>query len=271
MAFAHPTRWYWVLLAIAILLLYLWRQRRHRELVATDIFWARVFAGERLRMAWQRWRGTAAVLVHWLILALAVFALAELRAPAPRQMVLVVDNSASATRFEETKQLALRIAAGVRDCDRLAVITTSERKSGTVKACCGPSNDRALLTAVIGEIEVGPHQGQLAAALLVARFALDDAQHGTVVLLGEGLPTEVASTLVPATATAGIFEGVDSGSGGAGQAALVVLDPHSPDVRTRAAEFAAGVQWMRISDWVATALIGLLLLEWGLYQRRWLS
>lgn len=136
MSLASPERWLWLLLALPIVMLYILRTRLRRQSVATLLFWDQVFDQKRQRAWWQRLRHWFSLLLQLAFLFLVVSALVDPlwqgEGSQPRQVVIVVDNSASmaaatangSTRFEEARERALAVLAAVRDGDEVALVTT---------------------------------------------------------------------------------------------------------------------------------------------------
>jgi len=194
MAFANPLALFWGLLAVPIVWLYLLRIRVRREPVATDMLWQQVFA-ERpsygwcpARSAWQRWRRPVSLAVQLTVLGLIVVALADPQMPGPRQIVLIVDNSASMgatdvnpTRLAEAKQVAARLVSGLRNCDQMAILSADD----AVGVRCNFTSDQAALQETIDRVEITASGGstQVLAAVELARSMFterpsDHAVHG---------------------------------------------------------------------------------------------
>lgn len=136
MSLASPDRWLWLLLALPIVMLYILRTRLRRQSVTTLLFWDQVFDQKRQRAWWQRLRHWFSLLLQLAFLLLVVGALVdplwEGEGHQARQIVIVVDNSASmaattasgTTRFEQARARALAVLAAVRDGDEVALVTT---------------------------------------------------------------------------------------------------------------------------------------------------
>ena len=197
MAFANPLALLWGLSAVPVVLLYLRRSRLRCEPVATDMLWQQVFA-ERpshgwcpARSAWQRWRRGVSLAVQLSVLGLIVVALADPQIPGPRQIVLIIDTSASMnatdvkpTRLAEAKQVATRLISGLRGCDRMAILSAGD----AVGVRCNFTGDRTALQETIDKLDV-PANGvstQVFAAAELARRMLADQPGGEITLLTDG-------------------------------------------------------------------------------------
>ena len=116
------------------------------------MIWQQVFAAEQVRATWQQWRDRVSLAVQLLILALVVVAMADPQVPAPRRIVLILDNSASMnvadaqpTRLARAKEAAGRLIAGLGSHDQAAILSAGE----AVAVRCGRTNDRATLLEVL--------------------------------------------------------------------------------------------------------------------------
>ncbi len=155
MNFGNPPALLWGLLIIPVLILYRRRIRLRREVTATNFLWERVFAKEPLRMAWQKYRHIFSLLVQTVAMALLVIALAEPLLPGPQRIVVVVDNSASMnaddvgpSRLLLAKETALKMVDGLRDCDRMAVLSAGD----AVGVPCTFTSDKPMLRRAIESI-----------------------------------------------------------------------------------------------------------------------
>jgi hypothetical protein len=114
-----------------VALLHLLRTQAERVSVVTTLFWRETRAASRARTLLHRLRNWPSFLLIASITALLVLSLngSMIRGSVPRSAVIVVDAGASMgafsgkeQRIEEAKHAALRMAAGFRDSDHLAVI-----------------------------------------------------------------------------------------------------------------------------------------------------
>ncbi len=191
MTFANPLALLWGLLAVPVVILYLRRIRLRREPVATGMFWERVFAEQPIRSAWQWWRHPASLAVQLIVLTLIVTALADPQIPGPRQIVLIIDGSASMdaadvkpTRLAEARQAATRLIGGLRPCDRMAVLSAS----GAVGVSCSPTSDQTVLRRALDELDVSADGGSthVAAAVELARWMPAGAPRREIKVITDG-------------------------------------------------------------------------------------
>jgi len=189
MTFANPLALLWGLLAVSVVLLYWRRIRLRRATVATGMFWERVFAEDRARQWWQRWRHGVSLAVQLAVLLLLVLALAEPLIPPPRRTVIVLDNSASMSaadvapsRLARAKEAAARIVGGLRECDRAAVLAAGD----AVGVGCGMSANRELLLAAIEQVPATQGASRVEDAVRVARTMLAGAPRARIIVLSDG-------------------------------------------------------------------------------------
>jgi len=189
MTFTNPLALLWGLLAVPVVLLYWRRIRLRRETVATGMFWERVFAEDRARQSWQRWRHGVSLAVQLAVLLLLVLALAEPLIPPPRQTVIVLDNSASMSaadvapsRLARAKEAAAQIVGGLRECDRAAVLAAGD----AVGVGCGLSANRELLLAAIEQVPATQGASRVEDAVRVARTMLAGTPRARIIVLSDG-------------------------------------------------------------------------------------
>ncbi|MEM6470291.1 MAG: BatA and WFA domain-containing protein [Planctomycetota bacterium] len=135
MNLVSPERLWWLAIAAPIIILYILRSRLRKQPVATLMFWDKLFDPKRQRSWWQRLRHWLSLLLQLAFLALIVGALIDPlwpgQAERSRQVVLIVDNSASMavetpagpTRLEEAIEKAQEIVRELREGDEVALIT----------------------------------------------------------------------------------------------------------------------------------------------------
>ena len=141
MNFLSPTSLLLFGLAIPIIALYILKLRRRREPVSTLMFWEELFRERQTTSLFQRLKHLLSLLLQLLFLALLVFAIARPQfafiTKSARQLVLIIDQSASMNAIEEgsegltrlasAKESALRTVDGLRFMDEMTVISSHTR------------------------------------------------------------------------------------------------------------------------------------------------
>ena len=141
MNFLSPTSLLLFGLAIPIVALYILRLRRRREPVSTLMFWEELFRERQTTSLFQRLKHLLSLLLQLLFLTLLVLSIARPQfafiTKSARQLVLIVDQSASMnaieedtdgrTRLEVAKESALRSVDGLRFMDEMTVISSHTR------------------------------------------------------------------------------------------------------------------------------------------------
>ena len=141
MNFLSPTSLFLFGLAIPIIALYILRLRRRREPVSTLMFWEELFRERQTTSLFQRLKHLLSLLLQLLFLALLVLAIARPQfafiTKSARQLVLIIDQSASMNAIEEAtegltrlataKESALRTVDGLRFMDEMTVISSHTR------------------------------------------------------------------------------------------------------------------------------------------------
>lgn len=133
--FIHPFAFVWLLLAIPLILFYLWRTRRPQAQVVTGALWRKAIPALHPRRAWQKQRWFVSLLVQLAILLVFVTALAEPCWRRPQRAVLVLDattsmgvlNEDGRSRFEEAKERAQALIQNMGYVDSLAVLVVGEK------------------------------------------------------------------------------------------------------------------------------------------------
>lgn len=189
MTLAHPYALLWALMAVPILLLYRRRIRAPRQSVATAMFWEQVFAEDGARSRWQPRRHSVSLAVQLTLLSLFVAAMSDPLIPGPQHVVLIVDNGAgigatdgSPTRLEAAKQAASRLIAGLRDCDRAALISTGE----AVGVRCPLTNDPSLWQEALEAIAATEGPSKVTDAVELARWMIAGKAAARIVVLSDG-------------------------------------------------------------------------------------
>ena len=79
MNFANPAALGAALLAVPIIVFYLWRFRLPQMPISAPQLWQEALAAEPSRIAWRPWRGPVSLVVQLMVMALLVLALADPR------------------------------------------------------------------------------------------------------------------------------------------------------------------------------------------------
>jgi hypothetical protein len=192
--FANPSGWWWLALAIPILLLYILKIRLRRQQVPTLLFWDQLFDEKKPRAWWQRLRHLLSLLLQFAFLVLVVAALVDplwsWQREQARRIVLVVDNSASmrtleeegSTRLNEAKQAAKSLVQALRSKDQMAVLSATGRPEVVI----GMTDHQRSLTTAIDGIPATDGPTDVAAAVTAAERLLADHEHGEILVLTDG-------------------------------------------------------------------------------------
>ncbi len=192
--FANPSGWWWLALALPILLLYILKIRLRRQQVPTLLFWDQLFDEKKPRAWWQRLRHLLSLLLQFAFLALVVAALVDplwsWQREQARRIVLVVDNSASmraaetqaTTRLDEAKQAAGSLVQALRSEDRMAVLSAAGRPEVVI----GMTDHQRSLLDAIGGIPATDGPTDVAAAVSAAERLLADHEHGEILVITDG-------------------------------------------------------------------------------------
>ena len=141
MNFLSPISLFLFGLAIPIVALYILRLRRRREPVSTLMFWEELFRERQTTSLFQRLKHLLSLLLQLLFLTLLVLSIARPQfafiTKSARQLVLIIDQSASMNAIEEdtdgrtrlavAKESALRTIDGLRFMDEMTVISSHTR------------------------------------------------------------------------------------------------------------------------------------------------
>ncbi len=132
MSFAHPLALLLGLLLIPVVLLYGMRVHLPTETIGTGPFWQKALAEEHARWKWRPRRSKFSLALQIMIVVLLTLAAMGPQFPAPRRIVLILDNSATMratdvqpTRLDAAKMAARLLIGNLRSCDAMAVVATS--------------------------------------------------------------------------------------------------------------------------------------------------
>ncbi|MGC1273228.1 MAG: BatA and WFA domain-containing protein [Planctomycetaceae bacterium] len=190
MSFAAPMMLWWALLAIPIVIFYVLKVRVRRVPVSTLMFWEKVYEEKAPRSLWERLRHLSSLLLQLALLALLVIALADpvfdWEAKAARQVVLVLDNSASMqatdvspSRLDAAKKTATGLLHGLRPRDRMAVLSAGTRPEVVV----GMTGHVGTLREAIDAVPATDGPTRVAEAVALARRLLAGKRNGQIVVV----------------------------------------------------------------------------------------
>jgi hypothetical protein len=238
MTLLNPAGLIFAALAPVIILLYLLKLRRQPAQVSTLMFWQRVVADNRRRALFQRLRQLLSLLLHLLIFALLLLALArpELRAfretddGAPT--IVVLDCRArvqtlagrGTTRFDEAAGIAKGYLRRASNRQPVALIAMDSAP----RVVCGSTGDERVLLDALDGLRPADAGGRIEDAVALAR-ELAGADHGAgrIVVVSDEAPE------ISANAPAKIETRLVTGGGPKENVGIVRLDarplPGSPD------------------------------------------
>lgn len=189
MTFINHSAFLWALLAVPIVLVYLWRLPPRRHSVGTGFLWQQVFSTAGGRSAWWGFRRPVSLCVQLAVLGLLVVALAEPHARRPRRLVIVIDNSASMsatdgepTRLAEASKRARQHLRAVGPRDQVAIITGGD----PLRVVCRPTGRADTLLQALEAVSAGEGSTRVLDAVALARRLLDDSPDGRILVFTDG-------------------------------------------------------------------------------------
>lgn len=191
---ADPSKSWWALLAIPVIVLFILKVRLRRRPISTLLFWDQLLEEQPPRAWWRRLRNLVALLCQLAFLALLVAALVDplwsWQRRDARQVVYVVDNSSSMSAVEDGGQARLDSALqsahlmvdSLRQHDTAAVVTAG----GAPRVVIGATGDVRILHDAIDQIEAADQPTRLADAVELARRLVADDEQREVIVLTDG-------------------------------------------------------------------------------------
>ncbi len=175
MSLLNPSALWLLLLAVPLVALYALRVRPPRATIATFMFWEPRHESTRRRAPWYRVQDLVSLIFQLALLALFVTALAEprfnSRDAAARQVVIVIDNSASMhatdvrpSRFERARAEAEKVLDHLAGEDEVAIVTAG----GMPRVVCRSTQSRSLLRQAVASVSVCDSPAQLDDAIALA-------------------------------------------------------------------------------------------------------
>ena len=193
MNFVSPERLIWLWVAAPIILVYLLKTRLRRQPVATLMFWDQIFEQKRQRSLLQRLRHWLSLLLQLIFVSLLVWALVDPlwsgQQETSRQVVLLLDNSASMsameksgqTRLAEAKHKALQIVRELRDGDEIALITAGS----VVRVVVGMTDFGPAVRDAVSQVKKTDGPTRVSEAIATARRLAPDDDRRELVLLSD--------------------------------------------------------------------------------------
>ena len=207
MSLASPDRLMWLWIAIPIIFLYILKTRLRQRPVATLLFWDQIFEEKRQRSLWQNLRRWLSLLLQLIFVALVAFALADplwkWQADSSQEFILVVDNSASMqavepeseeTRFQLAIDRAASLARGLRQGDKMALITAGT----SVRVVAGMSDFAPAIEDAIRTIKPTDGPTRIGEAIEAARRLADDDDRRRIIVLSD-MATNNTQAIEPAS------------------------------------------------------------------------
>ena len=199
MTLASPDRLMWLLVALPIIGFYILKTRLRRRPVSTLLFWDQVFEEKRQRTLWQNLRHWLSLLLQLAMVGLLGFALADplwrSQTDSGQELIIVVDNSASMqainpesgqTRLQEAVAEAKEVAAGLRQGDRIALITAGT----SVRVPMGMTDFAPTAEEALERIEPTDGPTRVREAIEAARRLSTDPERRRIVIFSDGCVSE---------------------------------------------------------------------------------
>ena len=210
--FINPWAFIWLLLAIPILVLYAFRQRRYIHTTGAGALWKDSISFLDPRFWWNPWRRLASLLVQLAILLTFVIAMAEPCFRPPQRLAVIIDSTESmrdalaadnqSTVGSEVREKIAQMVENLGYHDRIALIAAQS----PAKILCRTTSDKEKILAALDEYLKEPQLTQNAQAMnqaidvaraLVAKKAGEDAldpRTQNIVLISDGRFPEFEQT-----------------------------------------------------------------------------
>jgi Ca-activated chloride channel homolog len=202
--FAAPAAFSALALAVPILLNYMLRARRPRQVVPSTFLWRQATRNVAAARPWQRLRPSVLLFLQLLALATLVVALAapfrSVTGVGGHHLVLVIDASGSMLAMDEAVS---RVDAARADAERLidtlapgvvvSVIAAETRPRVLVSA----TPDRSQALRVLDSVDATEGPANFAEAFLLAESLETPSRPATIAILSDGGLTREEARLVP--------------------------------------------------------------------------
>lgn len=193
MNFATPAAFWWLALAVPIVIFYILKIRLRRVPVSTILFWRQIYEEKPPRSIWQQLRHLLSLLVQLLLLSLFVMSLTEpyfsWQTKQARKLVLVVDNSASMnatdiqpTRLDQAKKLAGQLIVGLRFQDEMAIVAAGTQP----QVVCGLTGHPRTLQNALASIAATDGPTRVSDGITLARRLIGSAVNGQIIVVTDG-------------------------------------------------------------------------------------
>lgn len=193
MNFATPAAFWWLALAVPVVIFYILKIRLRRVPVSTILFWRQIYEEKPPRSIWQQLRHLLSLLVQLLLLSLFVMSLTEpyfsWQTKQARKLVLVVDNSASMnatdiqpTRLDQAKKLAGQLIVGLRFQDEMAIVAAGTQP----QVVCGLTGHPRTLQNSLASIAATDGPTRVSDGITLARRLIGSAVNGQIIVVTDG-------------------------------------------------------------------------------------
>lgn len=193
MNFATPAAFWWLALAVPVVVFYILKIRLRRVPVSTILFWRQIYEEKPPRSIWQHLRHLLSLLVQLLMLSLFVISLTEpylsWQTKQARKLVLVVDNSASMnatdvlpTRLAKAKVLSGQLITGLRFHDEMAIVAAGTQP----QVVCGLTGHPRTLQNALNSILPTDGPTRVNDGIALARRLIGGSENGQVIVVTDG-------------------------------------------------------------------------------------
>lgn len=193
MNFANPASFFWMVLAVPVVVFYILKVRLRRIPVSTIMFWRQIYEEKPPRSIWQHLRHLISLLVQLCMLSLLAIALTEpyfsWQTRQARKIVLVIDNSASMnatdikpSRLAQAKSLSHELVTGLRFQDEMAIVSAGTQP----QVICGLTGHPRTLRTAIDAILAADGPTQLNEGITLARRLVASSSNGQVIVVTDG-------------------------------------------------------------------------------------
>lgn len=205
MSFLTPVALALGLLAIPIILLYMLRLRRRRQVISSTMLWRDLVRDRSANAPWQRLQRNILLFLQLLILAALVVALARPSLPSPERidgsLIVLLDASASmaatdgddgAPRFEQATAQTRQLIDELGRNDQMALIAVGRLP----EVVAGATSDRELLRRGLASLAPEAVSADWTAAFALAAGLAQGTADPRLVVISDGSLTEALPAFV---------------------------------------------------------------------------